>query len=141
MAVGVTRTELIRLAEEKLSDAELLLIHGRYTNAYYLSGYAVELGIKACIAKQIVAEAIPDRKFVNSIYTHDLSELISVAGLKGWLQAEEAAVPAFSTCWAIVKRWDPNARYETIEASTARAMVGAIGEPNHGVLQWLRRHC
>jgi hypothetical protein len=141
MATGVTRTELIRLAEEKLSDSELLLIHSRYTSAYYLSGYAVELGIKACIAKQMIAEAIPDRKFVNSIYTHDLSELISVAGLKGWLQAEEAAVPAFSTCWAIVKRWDPNARYDTIEGNTARAMVGAIGEPNHGVLQWLRRHC
>ena len=129
------------MAEEKLADAELLLIHGRFSSAYYLSGYVVELGIKACIAKQIVAETIPDRKFISSIFTHDLSELISVAGLKGLLQVEEAAVPAFSTCWAIVKRWDPSARYETIEISAARAMVGAIGELNHGVLQWLRRHC
>jgi HEPN domain-containing protein len=63
MGSGQKRSELQTRAQAKLDDAILLLQHGRYTNAYYIAGYAVELGLKACIAAQIDAETIPDKAF------------------------------------------------------------------------------
>jgi len=140
VAAGTTRADLIALAEEKFADAALLLAHGRYSNAFYLAGYAVEIGLKACIAKRIVAEAIPNRKFINSIYTHDLADLVGVADLKDHLAAQESRSAAFSTNWALVKQWDEASRYAMMDAYGAQTMIDAIGDTNDGVLQWLRRH-
>ena len=47
---SINKTELIKLAEAKARDAHLLLQNERYSNAYYLVGYAVEIGLKAIIA-------------------------------------------------------------------------------------------
>jgi len=69
------------MAESKLSDAILLLSHLKPSNAYYLAGYAVELGLKACIARQISHETIPDKDFSRDIYLHDLPKLVRLAGL------------------------------------------------------------
>ena len=52
MANGYKRVDLQALAQAKLDDAKLLFDNGRFSNAYYLAGYAVELGLKACIARQ-----------------------------------------------------------------------------------------
>jgi HEPN domain-containing protein len=52
----MNRTDLQNLAEERLGDAEVLLASNRYSGAYYIVGYAVECGLKACIAKLTRAE-------------------------------------------------------------------------------------
>lgn len=44
----MTRTELQRLAIERLADARALLTTKRWSGAFYLAGYAVECGLKAC---------------------------------------------------------------------------------------------
>src|SRR2546425_2666201 len=55
----MTRTDLQLLAEERLSDAQVLLANGRFGAAYYLAGYAIECALKACIAKLTKAEDFP----------------------------------------------------------------------------------
>jgi hypothetical protein len=45
----VNRTELRRLAEDRVLDVEALLKDSRWSGAYYLSGYAVECGLKAYV--------------------------------------------------------------------------------------------
>jgi HEPN domain-containing protein len=77
----ITKQQLVRLAEEKLADAELLLNAGRHSNAYYLAGYAAELLLKAIISKRFSADTIPDRRLVNAVHTHNLRELVAHAGL------------------------------------------------------------
>lgn len=47
----MNRTQLQILAEERARDAEALLNAGRWSGAFYLAGYAIECGLKACIAK------------------------------------------------------------------------------------------
>ncbi|MSU78452.1 MAG: HEPN domain-containing protein [Gemmataceae bacterium] len=47
----VNRTQLQQLAQERVRDADSLLKAGQWSGAYYLAGYAVECGLKACIAK------------------------------------------------------------------------------------------
>src|SRR5258708_26287810 len=85
MPLGMRRAVLQAIAQAKLDDALLLFQHRRFSNAYYLAGYAVEIGLKACIAKQISAETIPDKAFINDIFKHGLRELIGVAGLSAEL--------------------------------------------------------
>ncbi len=47
----LTKADLEALAETRLEDSIFLLQAGRSSSAYYLAGYAVELALKACIAK------------------------------------------------------------------------------------------
>src|SRR5688572_16642943 len=70
----VTRVEWQQLAERWLVDAKRLLDDHRWSAAYYLAGYAVECGLKACILKRVGAtpELIFDeRKFSERCWTHD----------------------------------------------------------------------
>ena len=47
----MNRYDLRKLAKIRLKEAQILLKNGNYDGAYYLSGYVVECGLKACIAK------------------------------------------------------------------------------------------
>src|SRR6267154_1177267 len=77
----MNRADLQNLAEERLGDGELLLTNGRYGAAYYIVGYAVECGLKACIARLTRAEEFYDKTLARKIFTHDLSDLANYARL------------------------------------------------------------
>ena len=47
----MNRNDFQQLADVRINEAEALLVQGKYDGAYYLAGYAVECGLKACIAK------------------------------------------------------------------------------------------
>lgn len=66
----LTKTDLETLAQVRLDDSLFLLQAGRSSSAYYLAGYAVELALKACISKLIQTNVIPEKAFINAIYTH-----------------------------------------------------------------------
>jgi hypothetical protein len=140
MAFGMKRTELQALAQAKLDDAMILFAAGRASNAYYLSGYAVELGLKACIAAQISAETIPDKAFIKKILDHQFNVLVGLAGLQGALKEAQDKDVAFAANWAIASEWSPDCRYETKDKMSTQLMLVAIGDPKAGVLQWIRAH-
>jgi HEPN domain-containing protein len=77
----MNRTDLQDVAMRRLRAAESLLNDQHWDSAYYLAGYAVECGLKACIAKQFREHDFPDKKTVNESYTHDLTKLVNLAGL------------------------------------------------------------
>lgn len=140
MAQSHKRSDLQALAVAKAADAQLLLANRRNANAFYLSGYAIELGLKACIAKQIIAQAIPDRAFVNSIYNHSFGNLVGVAGLSLALKEEQAADPTFATYWGIAGQWNESSRYVATDIYTAQLMVQAVVDPASGLLKWIQQH-
>jgi hypothetical protein len=136
--LGYKRGDLQAIAEAKLDDAALLLRNNRFSNAYYLAGYAVEIGLKACIAKQIVAEVIPPKDFVNSIYQHSFKALIGAAGLRAELEKEQDSNPGFAGSWAIVSNWSEQTRYEIIDPTTAQVFLVAVVDPTFGVFRWIK---
>lgn len=136
----VTKKDLQTLAETRLGDAQLLLQAGRYSAAYYLAGYAVELGIKARIAGVFQADMIPERSFVNAVYSHKLDELVGLAGIKRQLQDDMRSDPVLSAAWGIASKWNETSRYEMWDQFAAASMLQAVGDENHGVLQWLKKH-
>ena len=135
----LTKKDLETLAETRLGDAEHLLSAGRCSAAYYLAGYAVELGIKVCIADVFQADVIPDKSFVNAIHTHKLDELLGLAGVKKQLQDDMKTNGVLAAAWGVASKWTETSRYQMWDRFAAASMISAVGDSNHGVLQWLKK--
>jgi HEPN domain-containing protein len=129
----VTRKDLKLLAEQRLEEAKVLLAAGRPSGAYYLAGYAIELGLKACIAKAFQPDTIPTKAFVNAVHTHDLATLVKLAGLAKELD-DAKQDPLFAARWGLVSKWDEESRYEIRDNIAAVTLVGCCQE----VLTWIR---
>ena len=56
---------MLLLANARVADAEALLQSRRWAAAYYLLGYAVECGLKACAARQFQQDEVPDKTVVK----------------------------------------------------------------------------
>jgi HEPN domain-containing protein len=136
----LTKSDLEKLAQVRLEGALFLLQAHRLSSAYYLAGYAVELALKACIAKQMLPNVIPDKELIKAIYTHNLYSLLSTAGLRPQFNEEIRADTQFAVYWMIAKDWDEESRYAFWDQDHAAALLEAVNEPNHGVFQWVKRY-
>jgi HEPN domain-containing protein len=136
----ITRADFKKLAKSRLREAGILLERRQYSGAYYLCGYVVECGLKACIAKAMKRFQYPDLEFVRSCYTHNLKDLLRTAGLQPELQRQCAADRQFDVNWGIVSNWSEQSRYATKSGPDARAIFDAVSDRAHGVLQWIERH-
>jgi HEPN domain-containing protein len=135
----MTRDNFHKVSTLRLQEADALLTAGHYPGAYYLIGYAVECALKACVAKQVKQYDFPDKKLANEAFTHDLEELIRVAGLAPDFETDRNADPELDLNWAIVKDWSETARYEVgITEHQARELYTASTGRN-GVLPWVRK--
>jgi HEPN domain-containing protein len=138
----VNRAQLRQLAEDRILDAACLLAGSRWAGAYYLAGYAVECGLKACIMAHVeaIGAIFQDRKFSEKCWTHDLEELVKLANLKPTLDVEAAANVVLSANWAVAKDWKETSRYEQKTQPEAQALYDAITHAPDGVLTWIQRY-
>lgn len=133
--------ELRQLAEDRLADAQALLAAGRWSGAYYLAGYAVECALKACIVKRLMAtDEFPEKRYSEQCWTHNLTLLVSLAGLKNTLDLDLAAQRRFEDNWTLVRDWLESSRYLQTSQLKAQAFLDAIADPTNGVLAWIQRH-
>jgi len=135
----LTKADLEALAAVRLDDSLILLAAGKSSSAYYLAGYAVELALKACIAKSFHANVIPDKAFVAAIYTHSLESLMSTAGLLPQFKTDSVKNPQFAAAWGIVSKWTEGSRYELWDPISAATLLSAINDPHHGVFPWVKK--
>jgi HEPN domain len=140
MSYAQTRTVMQKIADSKMEDAILLFNNGRFSNAYYLAGYAVEIALKACIAKHVQADTIPDKQFILDAHSHSFAKLVGTAGLTAELKAEQNRDSEFHANWGIANEWNTASRYDATDKSTVHYLVNAIADPNHGVLRWIKKH-
>jgi hypothetical protein len=99
----------------------------------------VECALKACIAKLTKRHDFPDKKRATDSYSHNLSELVKVAGLSNLLDQEKQQFPDFLANWNTVKDWSADNRYKLNNRKQAYGMYRAITARQHGVMQWLRQ--
>jgi len=136
----MNRSDLQNLAELRIKESGILLQAASYPGAYYLAGYAVECGLKACIAKQTKQHDFPDKELVNKSYTHKLEELLKAAQLKDRLDNDMKSNKQLEAYWACVVDWDEKKRYELrVTQKEAKDLYDAISDPTNGVLQWLKK--
>jgi hypothetical protein len=134
----LTRSDFQGLAETRLREAGMLLGTDGYDGAIYLAGYAIECALKACIAKQTQQYEFPDRDTVNRSYTHNLGELVGLAGpeLKGQYDAKILSDDTFKRDWAIVSQWHEEDRYRSdASGPEARDFIGSVGR----IVEWIRQ--
>src|SRR6266436_5253645 len=124
----VNRAEWRQLAQDRILDAAALLAAGRWSGAFYLAGYAVECGLKACIMAHVQNSGVifQDKKYAEKCWTHDLEDLLALANLKPTLDADTAANPVLSGNWGFAKDWEETSRYEQKTQAEAQALYDAI---------------
>ncbi len=139
LVAAMNRFEFQILAAERLDDASALLRAGRYAGAYYISGYAIECALKACIARKTKQDEFPPKEAAR-YYTHDILKLRDAAGLEVAYEQEVKQDATFERNWAVVKEWNEETRYQGRGQQQAEEILAAINDPQHGVLRWLRRN-
>ena len=136
----MNRNEFKKLAKIRLKEAEALLATKNYSGAYYLFGYVIECGLKACIAKQTKRYEFPDLKVAQASWTHDLKKLVKTAGLETDLDQEIRNDVIFEANLRIVLEWSEESRYQTNRKEEAYDLYSAITDHLHGVLKWIEQH-
>jgi len=135
----VTKAEFQELAEQRLAEAKALLDQGQWDGADDLAGYAVELALKACIIKTLLAtDAFPDKEFSKNCYTHAVEKLVGLAELDGARKTAADADPDLLANWVLVRDWSEEKRYHRIDKTEAEALYAAIADAAHGVLPWIK---
>ena len=136
----MNRQVLRQLAEERARDAWALQYNRQWSGLYYMAGYVVECGLKACIARLTNQDDFPDNNFARDCFTHDIGDLIRLAGLQSFVKYEiDNRTPAGRN-WLIVKDWNEQARYQFWSETVARKLFSAVTEANTGVLTWIKNH-
>ena len=140
-----SRTDIQKIALQKLKDAELLYDNGSYDNAFYLAGYCVELALKARICKNISIDYLfaPNSKHLRLFKTHDFDVLIVFSGLSEKLEEEKALNSAFYKNWEYICGWKEDCRYGISGSKTqaqALEILDAIRHPTNGFLKWIKKY-
>jgi hypothetical protein len=130
------RRDFQNLSAVRIREAKALAHVRLYDGAYYLGGLAVESALKSSIARMTQRHEFPDLRRVNRAYTHNLEDLLGLAGLEPRLDATEAAV---RDAWARTKGWSVETRYRVgrPEAEVLEFLDAVAGR--HGVQRWLRQ--
>lgn len=134
----MNRRDLQSLANLRIREAEALFRSRHFSGAYYLAGYALECGLKACIAKQFKRYDFPEKKSVNDAHTHDLKKLVGIARLEDARLLRVAEDESFRRNWDFATEWSETSRYRTTSRAESRALLDAIMEGEHGVLPWIK---
>jgi HEPN domain-containing protein len=139
----LNRADFQDLADLRIAEAECLFRNGMFDGAYYLAGYAVEAGLKACIAKMTNQYDFPVRNAQRDCYTHDLEILLRTAALDTMLVNDRKVNNNLDQFWHTVKAWKEDCRYEPTGSKTSLIVTGfilAITDTPNGVLTWIKSH-
>jgi hypothetical protein len=139
---SVNRAELRQLASDRIEDARVLLDNGRWAAAYYLVGYAVETGLKACILRFVEETGIifTDKRFAEKCWTHRIVDLVKQADLEPRRGQDIAANPTLGGYWGVVETWSEASRYEQKTEREARDLYEAVANQADGVFRWIQQH-
>jgi len=108
-----------------------------YDGCRYLSGYVLELALKARICKVLDFEEYPDVGEFRRLYaTHDLDQLLKLSGLSRKLSLQDKKL--FDS-WSTAALWKPERRYDvpgTAKQDDVRDILEAVDE----VLKWIKKY-
>jgi HEPN domain-containing protein len=138
----VNRLEFQDLADLRIAEAECLFQNGFFDGAYYLAGYAVEAGLKACIAKNTNQHDFPPKNTNRDCYSHDLELLLRTAILDTILANDRKVNRLLNGNWETVKDWKEESRYDprgSKSQTIADGLIQAITNIPDGVLTWVRQ--
>jgi hypothetical protein len=136
---ALTKTVLKKLAAKKLAEANTLFAAGHYHGSCYIVGYVIEFAFKARICKLLKLTDYPDK--MQSYKTHNLKELVILAGLSAELTTKTTQNIQFKTYWETLINWTSEIRYRPIDSITQQTAIDtiqAVQDPQDGIFTWLK---
>ncbi len=132
------------MAEDRFKEAELLYNSKFYGGAYYLSGYAVEFGLKAVICRRLDIEMFDSKSadpvpgdIAKMFQIHKLSHLIILAGLHKQLKNDQQSDVNLKKAWSKVSGWTEQRRYDFgCNPKTAKGFLEAVKI----FITWIQQH-
>jgi hypothetical protein len=122
----LTIADLEKLARTRLHEATALLIARQFDGSAYLSGYTVEMILKARICVNLCwsgyLESRKEFERFPSLRTHDLERLLDLTGL------QEKVRNKLGSHWSNVCGWSTEERYRqagTMPEKDARARLAS----------------
>jgi hypothetical protein len=96
----------------------------------------------ATVRIPITSISFADDEFMShDSYTHDLTRLVGIAGLKSKLDAVHASDKTFERYWNVVCDWSEEDRYNlSISSEDTLELYNAITSRRYGVMTWLKHH-
>lgn len=141
----ISHEELREIANARLKEAKILHKKRCHDGALYLCGYAVELSLKAVIAKNLnpVGQAstshIPSTKdefrIVQNITNHDLDALLALVPSN----IIQDIKTRYLADWSLVQKWNPEMRYAPIRGAAAKKEAGEVINAVQRILRYLSR--
>lgn len=88
----MNQAELRQLSQVRIQDAAVLIAGGRWSFAYYVSGYAVEFALKSCVLSRMAHTGwiFEPKVKIDEVLTHDFGKLVEIAALRDELNARLA---------------------------------------------------
>ena len=105
--------------------------------------FSVECRLKSCIlvfVKRNADVVFRERRYSEKCWTHNLEDLVDLAGLKAQRDAEAKANQAFWDNWLVTKDWTEAVRYQRKKRYDAERIYQAVTNPTSGVLPWIKSH-
>lgn len=111
----MTKDDLLRLADLRIRESEMLVKNGFPDSSFYLAGYSIELLLKARICSLLELDDFfafdkARKEFYRPFKTHDFYELVILSGLYNQLHTDRVS-PAIHSSWSIIIQWDHQWRY------------------------------
>jgi hypothetical protein len=148
-------TEIRRLSQERLDEAEILYHNSKVDGAFYLSGYSVELALKAKICELICVPNLFDEqdRSLNSIEgiseirkalkTHNLKVLLIFSGLKDKFETDKVANQHLYLANSLIfEKWNESLRYKScgLQPIEINNVIELLKDPNDGLLKWIENN-
>lgn len=97
--------------------------------------------MKACICKRTKQfDFYPRPEEARDAWTHKFAKLIRVSDLEEEFEAARQADIALDVNWKEVDDWSENSRYEPRGQKKAEDLFAAVSDPDHGVLECIKRY-
>lgn len=128
------------LARDEMAAAVAMISARLWKQAYNHAGIAVECALKCYIMKKEGLNRWPTRHERRELYTHDLENLLEIAGLEDNFNDDlSSANPSnHARAWMIIKDWNIKMRYHVPDAfpqAVAESAVEAISGME--LVKWL----
>ena len=136
----MNRVDFQMIAFQRHAEAKYLLAAKQFSGAYYLAGYVIECSLKSCIAKSTQEHDFPEKKRVDKAHSHDLAQLLTVAGLEPTLRIACQDNTSLAQKWATAQEWSEVSRYKIWDQAYAESMLDAVGDGEEGLFLWLTQH-
>jgi hypothetical protein len=132
------RTDLEKAVQDRLKDADVLFAAGCFASSIAMGIYALEIQLKIVICRRLDLDALP-----QAFETHDLDELLLLAGLQRRMNDASAAKVKFN--WSAITinktqdylndlRYLPAAH---CSQAMAAEFLERLRDPADGVLPWI----